>query len=97
MVTYHKYSFRGGSNINIIIITCDDNIVIPSILQSYVLHWYHTYLLHPLMNRTEVTIHQNLYWPGMIYAVCKEVKCFDTCQCSKRSNIKYSKLPAKEA
>ena len=50
--TYHKGSFRGGSNSDFNLITCEDNIVIPSKLQSYVLHWYHTYLLYPGMDRT---------------------------------------------
>ena len=50
--THHKGSFCGGSNSDIKIITFKDKIVIPLILQSYVLHWYHTYLLHPGRDRT---------------------------------------------
>ena len=38
MGAYYKGSFSRGSNINLILITCDDKIVIPSKLQSYVLH-----------------------------------------------------------
>ena len=71
---YHKCSFRGGSNININLITCEDNIVIPKILQSYVLHWSHTYLLHPGMDRTEAMIIQIFYWPRIRDAVWKEAK-----------------------
>ena len=37
--TYHKGSFSGGRNIDFNLITCKDKIVIPSKLQSYVLHW----------------------------------------------------------
>ena len=37
---------------------CEDNIVILSILPSYVLHWYHMCLLHPVMNRKESMICQ---------------------------------------
>ena len=37
--TYHTGSFRGGSNIYISLIMCEDNIVITEILQSYVLYW----------------------------------------------------------
>ena len=33
----------------------EDNTVILSIIQSYVLHWYHKYLLHPRMDITEAT------------------------------------------
>ena len=35
--TYRKSSFCGGSNIDLILITCKDSIVIPSKLQSYVI------------------------------------------------------------
>ena len=58
---YHKGYFRGGSNDNLKLIMCKDRIFIPSKLQSYVLHWYHTYLLHPGMDRTEAVVHKHLY------------------------------------
>ena len=41
--------FHGGSNININLIMYKDNIVIMLLLQSYVLHWYHTYILYPVI------------------------------------------------
>ena len=97
MGTYQKGSFCGGSNIYINLITCEDYIFIVSILQSYVLHWYHMYLLHSGMGRMEVIICQHLYWPGIRKAVCKEVTNCDTCQRKKLSNIKNGKLPDKEA
>ena len=50
MSTYKKGYFRGGSNIYLNLILCKDNIVIMSILQNYVLHWYHLFLLHKLMD-----------------------------------------------
>ena len=81
--TYHKGSFLGGNHIDIIPITCEDNIVIISTLQSCVLNWYHAYLLHPVMDRTEAMICQHLYWPGIIDAVQKEVTNCDTCQRTK--------------
>ena len=55
------------------------------------------YQFRPGMDRTQAITSQNLYWPGIINAVQKEVKKFDSCQRKKRSNIKYGKLPAKEA
>ena len=58
----HKTSyFHGGSIINMSLITCNDNIVIPLITQIYVLHWYHIYLLHTGIYRTEVMIFQHFY------------------------------------
>ena len=44
---YQKGYFREGSNKNLSLITHEDKIVITSKIQGYVLHWYHTYLLHP--------------------------------------------------
>ena len=51
-VTYHTGSYRGGSKIYINLIRCEDNIVIPSILQIYLLHCYHKYILYPIMDIT---------------------------------------------
>ena len=95
--TYHKGSFHGVSNIDINVIKCEENIVIPSKIQNYVLHWYHTYILHPGMDRTEATIFQHFYWSGIRHAVRKEVNNCDNYQRTKQSNIKYVKLTAKEA
>ena len=95
--TYHKGSFCGGRNNNLNLITCEDEIVIPSKIQSYVLHWYHKYLLHPVMDRTEAMILQHLYWPDIEYLVQREVSNCDTCQRTKRPNKKYGRLTAKLA
>ena len=65
--------------------------------QDYVFCWYHTYLLRPGMDRMETMIFQYLYWPIIINDVRKEVINCDTFQHTKRSNIRYSKLPATEA
>ena len=65
MGTYQKGYFCGGININLNLITCKDKVVIPSKLQSYILNWDHIYLLHPVMNRTEAMICQNLYWSSI--------------------------------
>ena len=93
---YDKGSLSGGSNNDISLIMCKDKIVIPSIIQKYILHWYHKYLLCPGMNRTEAMIRQNLYWPDIRYAVRREVTNCDTCQ-RKKTNKQYGKLPAKLA
>ena len=95
--TCHKGSFCGGIIIYLNLITCEDKVVILSKLQGYVLNWYHTYLLHPGMDRMEAIIFQHLYWPDIIDYVWKEISKSDTCQCTKRSNKKYGELPAKLA
>ena len=68
-----------------------------SILQSYVLRWYHTFLLHPWMDITEATIVQNLYWTVIKDSDHKEVPDCDTYQLTKQSNIKYGELSANES
>ena len=95
--TYHKGYFHGGINIDLSLITCNNKIVIPSKIQSYVLHSYHMYILHPGMYRTEAMICQHLYWTDIRYFVQKEVTHCDTCQHTKLSNKEYGKLPAKLA
>ena len=92
---YHKGYFNGFSNIDLNLIKCKGRIFITSKLQSYVLHWYHKYLLHPGMDRMEETIHQHLYWPYIRDVVQKEVTNCDTFQHKKRSNKKYGRLTAK--
>ena len=63
--TYQFFYFCGGSNIDLNLRTCEDNIFIPSIIQSYVLHWYYIYILHPVMDRMEAVTLQHFYWPGI--------------------------------
>ena len=84
--TYHTGSFCGGFNTDLKFITCEDNIFIPYILQIYVLHWYHMYLFHPGMVRTEAIICQHLYQPVIRDTVRKEVTNSDTFQLTKQSN-----------
>ena len=66
-----------------------------SILQSYVVHWYHTYILCPVIYRTDNMIFKHLHWSDIIDAVQKEGSNCDTFQCTKITNRKYGKLPAK--
>ena len=49
------------------------------------------------MDITEAMICQHLYCPGNRNVVWKEITNCDTCQFTKKTKIKYSKLPAKEA
>ena len=82
--TYHGGSFCGVTHIELDFITCEDNIVIPSILQGYVLHWCHKYLLHTGMDRMKAMIHHYLHVPGVRYYVWKEVA---NCVTFQRKNL----------
>ena len=59
-IAYKHSHFCGGSNINLKLIMCEDKIIILLVLQSYVLHCYHKYLVHPGMDRMEARINQTL-------------------------------------
>ena len=71
MGMYQTGYFRGGSNIYVNLITCEGKIVITLILQGYIPHWYHTYILHPGMDIMEAIIFQHFYWPEIITTVRK--------------------------
>ena len=72
-------------------------IVIPKVLQSRIIDWYHTYLSHPGINRTEETIGQHLWWPKMRGQITKAVNICTICQRNKKQQKKYGHLPPKEA
>ena len=75
----------------------NDKIVVPKILQNYVVNWYHTYLLHTGMDCTEATISQHYYWPQLKDNICTHIEVCKTCQKNKKQNFKYGKLHSKEA
>ena len=56
--------------------------MIPQKLQNYVVHWYHKYLLHAGMDRTEAMIHQPLFFRGISRAV---QRCFNQCDSLHRN------------
>ena len=70
---YKTGSVCGGRN-TIQFIAPENKIVIPQKLQKYEIQWYHMHPLCPVLNRTEVVFHKNLYWPSIKEAVKKEVK-----------------------
>ena len=82
-----KGSFCGVQN-NINLVTFNDKIVIPQLLQMYVVEWYHAYILHPGLDRTEAMLCQYLNWPVNRKTVREEVTKCDVCQHTKRSTKK---------
>ena len=92
-----KRIFRGADGDIMLATTDKGKIYVPRSLRKQVLEWYHTYLMHPGASRTEETIKQHLYWPGL-QENCKALTrtCL-TCQLSKKQQRKYGHLPAKTA
>ena len=93
---YNTKIFHGGGKSHAMIFK-DSKIVIPKGLQSKIIEWYHTTLLHPGKDRTYLTISQHLYWKGMKNDIENYVKKCPTCQMTKPSNKNYGHLPAKTA
>jgi cleavage and polyadenylation specificity factor subunit 1 len=92
---FSMQKFHGGELS--LIVNKDGKIFIPKPLQTKIVQWYHTYLCHPGLNRTEETIRQHFYWNNL-RATVQEVcgKC-PTCQKTKRDSKKYGHLPPKQA
>ena len=47
------------------VFTYDGKIYVPLALRNPVIAWYHEYLCHPGINRTELSIRQTMFWPGL--------------------------------
>ena len=93
---YHLKSFHGGG-MERELICYKDKIVVPLTLQKRLTDWYHNYLCHPGINRTEETIGQHFWWPKMRNHITTSVSTCMTCQKNKRRVKKLGLLPPKEA
>ena len=93
---YETQTFMSAGK-EIPVVCYNGKLVIPSSLQQRVIEWYHTYLSHPGINRTEETIGQHLYWPKMRDQITNAVKSCPICQRNKKQRKKYGHLPPKEA
>ena len=81
--TYKTGSFCRQSNRDLNLITCEDKIGIALTLQSYVFNLIFTYLLLPIMDRTERMNPKYMCWCSIGNVVWKEVSNGHTCQCKK--------------
>ena len=61
------------------------------------IEWYHHYLSHPGINRTNETIGQHLWWPKMRMQITTSVRSCAICQRNKKQRKKYGHLPKKTA
>ena len=93
---YSIQPFIGGGKTRELI-CYNGKIVVPEVLQNRIVQWYHDYLGHPGINRTEETIGQHLWWPKMRNHITNSVSSCESCQRNKRRNRKFGHLPEKEA
>ena len=77
--------------------TYNGKIYIPPSLRQGIIAWYHEYLCHPGVNRSEQSIRQTMYWPNLTADVKNHVKKCLECQKCKKTRKPYGHLPAKEA
>ena len=88
-----RTTFHGGEQL-----ACyDGRIYVPQKLRKNIVTWYHEYLCHTCETRTEETIKQYLWWPGMTNNIHQYVSKCTTCQLGKNKRLKYGKIPPKEA
>ena len=81
--SYVVKTFHGGGKSRSLI-TLNDKIVLPTSLQERAVNWYHSFLCHPGIRRTEETLRQHFTFKNLsklVYQICS--KC-DTCQRTKK-------------
>ena len=71
--------------------------MVPATLTTHLVNWYHTYLLHPGINRTEATTQQHFYWPDMRQDIRTILKKCSIYQIYKKTTKKYGRLLEKQA
>ena len=71
----------------------DNKIVVPQVLQSYLIDWYHSTLLHPGIDRLKASIKQHFTWKNLSTDIENHVRNCETCQKFKRQRKHYGKLP----
>jgi hypothetical protein len=79
------------------VITYDNKIYIPLSLRKRIVWWYHTYLQHPGITRTEATLRQNITWSNLRKDVEAAVNNCHECQLGKKVRNKHGDLPEKLA
>ena len=93
---FSKAGFSETIGTKIDLLCFSDRIVVPKVLQSKILEWYHYLLVHPGRDRMLRSISQHFYWKGMAKDVEKFCKKCPICQTSKVNTKKYGLLPIKK-
>jgi len=79
------------------VVFCNGTIVVPRTLRKRLIDWYHTTPMHPGINRIEQTIKMHFTLPKLHDDFEKLCKSCKICQITKKTKIKYDKLPPKDA
>ena len=77
------------------LITKENRIVLPKVMQKKAVEWYHQVLMHPGETRTELTMAQHFCWKGMRNTVTSVCKRCASCQLHKPDQRRLGHLPAK--
>jgi Integrase zinc binding domain len=78
------------------LLTLENRIIIPEVLQQHIIAWYHLYLKHPGQNQMENTLKSVYWWKNMREDIATYVRTCRTCQLGKKTRKKYGHLPPKD-
>ena len=74
-----------------------DHVIPTQNMQSWVIQWYHHYLMHPGESRMYKTLAAVIFWKNMETQITKYVKTCERCQLGKKHKLKYGHIPPKLA
>ena len=66
-----------------VLVYTQSRLVIPQVLRTRAVQWYHHYLQHPGISRLEETLVAVMFWPGLRADVRRHVKSCKRCQLEK--------------
>jgi hypothetical protein len=95
MKSYHKYEFSKIERTAVL--TLNGKICIPTAIRNSVIGWYHQYLCHPGVTRTEAKIRNTMMWPELTRNVQSHCKTVKLCQINNRKRKQYGKIPVEMA
>ena len=78
------------------VVTKNGKIMVPSLLQTCIMNWYHHWLQHPGMMHMEQTLQQTLTWKKLYTNVQKFCWTCKICQLTKKNFKKNGHLLSKE-
>jgi Integrase zinc binding domain len=80
----------------VLLLTLENQIIIPEVLQQHIVAWYHLYLKHPGQTWMENTLKSVYWWKNMREDITTYVKTCCTCQLCKKTRKKYGHFPRKD-
>ena len=80
-----------------VLVYTQSRLMIPEVLRTRAVQWYHHYLQHPDISRLKETLIAVMFWPGIRADVRQHEKSCNRCQLGKRHKQKDGHVPPKIA